>query len=148
MRRSIWILGLVLACSLGWAAEGIPVGTYEGTGVWRAMDGSSGDYKSRMSFEEGQITIEAEFDHEGTARTERHTVKLVSKGAGFFDLLDDKGESIGQLACLDGQCSYGVRQDGLVVTESWRLVGNELQKFGSKKIGAFQVVWTEALYAN
>ena len=150
MKGPIWFLGLLFTIMMPAmaGADGLPVGSYEGTGSWRAMDGSTGEYKSRDVFEGEQITIEAKYDQGGTLRTEKHTMKLARKGAGFFELFSGKGESIGQLACLEGECTYGVKQDGLVVAESWRLDGGALQKFGSKKIGDFQVVWKETLYSN
>jgi hypothetical protein len=73
---------------------------------------------------------------------------LAPRGSGFFELLDEKSQAIGQLACLDDQCSYNVRQEGLFVTESWRISGSRLQKFGSKEIGGFKIVWKETLLSN
>ena len=148
MRRVLWIVGLALVCSAVWAMDAPPVGTFEGTGTWRALDGSSGEYTSRVIITQDRITVEAEYEHQGTPHKERHSMTLQPKGAGFYELLGENGEIVGQLACLDDQCSYSVQQEGLVAQESWRLSAGELQKFGSKEVGGFKVVWKETLYAR
>ena len=142
------IAGVVLPCGAALADEALPVGSFEGTGVWRAIDGSSGEYRSRIVIKEDRITVEAEYEREGVPRKERHTMMLESRGSGFFELSDGKGQTIGSLACLQDQCFYSVEQDGLAVAESWRVSGVELQKFGSKEIGGFKIVWKETLFSN
>ena len=147
MRGSLSIvIGLLLA-STALAADAPPTGTFEGTGFWRAADGSSGEYATRITISESRIVTEVEHEHQG-ARTERHVMALRSTGPGFYELLNEENEAVGQLFCLDGECSYGVRQDGGDVHESWRLSGSELQKFGGKSFGDFRVVWKEKLFAR
>ena len=141
-------LGSTLLVGLTRAGDVPPAGTYEGKGFWQGMDGSSGEYDSRVVITAGEITIEASHGDRGRVRTERHRTVLAPRGHGFFELLDADERPVGRLVCLGDRCSYSVRQDGVSVTESWRLDGGELRKFGSKEAGGFAVVWQETLYAR
>lgn len=147
MRRFLWILATVLVATSAWAADAPPTGTFEGKGSWRALDGSSGEYDSRLTIADGRIVTEAEYEH-GGARRERHVFTLQSAGVGFFDLVDGQGEPAGQLSCFEQQCALSVQQAGLAVQETWRMSGSELRRFGEKNVAGFRVVWQETLYAR
>ena len=110
MKSFLSILGILLISGVTLAAQALPTGTFEGNGIWQALDGSSGEYKSRVVIDAQSLTIEAEYEHDGKIRQERHTMTLSPEGFGFFELRDAKSQPIGQLVCLDDQCSYRARQ--------------------------------------
>ncbi len=152
MKTLRWLtLALCVAClssTLALGTEDLPTGRYLGSGEWGALDGSSGTYTTSLTITPEQLTITSSWEQEGETRDITYSVTLIPRGAGFFDLADEKGAVIGELACHGQHCTYWLEQEGARVRESLVLGGSKLTKFGSKAIGEYRITWTEKLIAE
>jgi hypothetical protein len=127
------------------AGAGLPVGHYVGHGEWIGVDGTRGEYRTELTIAPERFTATSTWEQNGQPVTRSHSVGLVPRGAGFFDLVDDDGTVLGQLACHDDRCTYSLEQNGADVRESFVFEQDELVKFGGKTSEGYRVAWTERL---
>ena len=138
---SFFLGGLALAGSHG----DLPSGTYAGTADWRGPGGTTGTYTVEKTFEGNRVT--AHYTWTGaTARDEKHTITFAPKTAEpRFDVVDEKGQSVGTGHCYDDACSYRATFGPVTIDESFRWSGNGMTVLGAKSGPGFSVVWKESL---
>ena len=125
-------------------ATGLPSGTFVGSGQWRGQDGSSGRYSVETTVSGDTMRSVYKWEHAGEA-TQSSTVKMSPRADGFFDLLDDTGQVVGNGFCFEAECSYRLDAHGVAIDESLQFDGRALHKLGSKKGTGFKVMWKEDL---
>ena len=141
LAASILLGGLGLAGSNG----DFPSGTYAGTADWRGPGGKTGTYTVEKTFEGNRVTALYTWT-DATARNEKHTITFAPKTAEpAFDVVDEKGQSVGTGHCYDDACSYRATFGPVTVDESFRWSGNGMTVLGAKSGPGFSVVWKETL---
>jgi hypothetical protein len=145
MKRLVFLALLTMA-SATFAADGLPQGTFKGTGEWRGTDGSTGTYTIVTTTTATSIT--SRYVYEAGAqggREQASTRTLVPTGAGFFSVADEQQKVIGRGCCLESQCFWTTEFPGGKVEESLRFDGVTLEKLGGKSGPGFTVAWREKL---
>ncbi len=143
----IFVCVACLVCGLTFAGD-LPTGHFTGSGQWHALDGASGTYTTSLTITSSRLTHRSTWEQEGEEKEMAYSMTLVVRGPGFFDLADEQGVVIGQLACLGSRCSYALEQDGAHVRESPVFSDDGLSKFGSKVFDEYRIVWAERLTAE
>jgi hypothetical protein len=142
---AILIAGLAAGTCLAGTSAGLPHGNYVGTADWKGPRGSSGTYTVEKSFDGDRIAATYRWTDE-TAREEKHTITLAAKpGEAVFDVVDEKGASVGRAYCYDDACSYRATFGPVTIDESFRWSGDAMVVLGAKSGPGFSVVWKESL---
>lgn len=142
----LFVLTTLIAIVPAMAADtALPVGTYAGTGSWHAADGSAGEYDTRVTVKPNAIETTYRRGGEGSP-WQTEVMKLRPRDDGSHDVINQAGEVVGSLACLDKRCTYELSTGPVQVREAIELRDDGvLSKFGSKVIRGMRITWTETL---
>lgn len=133
-------LGLFTVAAL---ADTVPDGRFKGTGLWKSLK-ETGGYEVTAELQ-GNVMDSQYVMADGSIQ--KLKVEREALAQGFFNL-KMSGQKVGQGYCLDGAivCHYEIETPGVYVEETMTVQGDNLYRFGHKKIqGTEEVFWQENL---